>query len=116
MNTALRNRWVREAKSSQGVDTNILSPRPVSVERFVWLPESRLFVTEASDLAPQPFGQVYRDAADVGLTLVSRHAHKADVVFVIDHTERDSEGDVRYWNLVPADRIDRGFTVRVYND
>lgn len=101
------------------MNANLLHPNPVLASQFTWLPDQRLYVAEASDLGSRdPFGRVYKDAVDVGLTLVSRHTG-AELVLVVNHEERDSDGDVQYWDLVPADLRERQrqqFTVRVYND
>jgi PleD family two-component response regulator len=74
-----------------------------------------MFVAFASDLGRQPFGRVYDDACDEGLTLVSRY-NGEELVLVVNHTEVDREGDLRYWDLVPADFRPARFAVRVYND
>jgi hypothetical protein len=74
-----------------------------------------MFVGEASDLGVN-FGRVYDDACDVGLTLLSRYADHNPIVFVVNHTERDADNDITYWDLVTADFQPVGFTVRIYND
>ena len=97
---------------------NLLHPVPVPADRLLWIPAQRMFVTEISDIGGR-FGQVWNDSCDEGLTLISRYPGKPDVVFAVDHEERDREGDIRYWDLVPADLAQRKtvpFTVRVYND
>lgn len=97
----------------------ILHPLPVQSGQFTWIAGSREFVAELSDLGGK-FGRVYDDAIDEGLILVSsRHPGKPDIVFVINHEQRDAEGDVQYWDLVPASLAQRRavpFTVRVFND
>jgi len=97
----------------------ILRPLPVKSSQFTWIREERRFVAEISDLGGQ-FGRVYDDACDEGLTLVSsQDSGRQDVVFAIDREECDAEGDVLYWDLVPASLALRSrvpFTVRVFND
>jgi hypothetical protein len=96
---------------------NVMRPAPVPSTRFLWIAQEQRFVAEASDLGRQFFGRVYRDACDVGLTLISRH-DGSELVFVVDHEEW-REGDILWWDLVPADTVDRrrvSFTVRVFND
>jgi hypothetical protein len=95
--------------------TNLLHPAPASTARFQW--DGQRFSAEISDLPG--FGRVYADAADEGLTLLSRREPGREIVFVIEHVERDREGDTLYWDLVPArgQRVaDIHFTVRVFND
>ena len=93
----------------------ILTPPAVSTENLMWHAETSTFVAEASDLGVG-FGRVYDDACDVGLTLVSRYDDRQPIVMVVNHEERDADGDVQYWDLVSADFKPVGFTVRVYND
>jgi hypothetical protein len=86
----------------------------VDTDRFSWLPGERLFVAEASDLPA--LTRVWDDACDEGLTLVS-HRTGQNVPVVIASEERDREGDVRYWDLVPIDPNKRDlFKVRIFND
>jgi len=51
------------------------------------------------------FGQVYDDACDVGLTIVS-HVTGARIIFVIDHVDVSRPGtedeEIAGWWLVPA--------------
>lgn len=92
----------------------VLRPAPVSTERFTYSAAERLLVAEASDLPP--FGRVYDDACDEGLTLIS-HRTGAEVVYGVEHIERDADNDLLYWELRPASRRDAGLpTVRVFND
>jgi hypothetical protein len=94
----------------------VLHPAPVESNRFLWDKDSKMFLAEASDLGRQPFGRVYDDACDEGLTLVSSRFPGREVVFVVNHVERDRERELLWWDLVPADFKNVGFTVRVYND
>lgn len=100
----------------------VLTPNSYSTDRFTYVPAERMFVAEASDLdRPEPFGRVYDDACDEGLTLVSARTGTR-VVFAVDHVQRDREGELMYWDLTPAPylragRADlSGVRVRVYND
>jgi hypothetical protein len=96
----------------------LLRPKPVQSEMFIWMPDDRQFVAEMSDLG-NAFGLVWDDAADVGLTLVSRYPGRQDIVFVVEHIEVDRERDILYWDLKPASPRQQGwigFTVRVIND
>lgn len=96
----------------------LLTPNPVSTSRFTYDPASRKFVAEASDLGRgEPFGRVYDDACDVGLTLVSATTGRS-IVFAVARENRDREGEVVSWDLVPAfyQSHGRGLTVRVFND
>jgi len=104
------------------VPANILTPKPTRAELFTWHGDTKTFVAEASSLGARagtsPFGRVYADACDEGLTLVSRYSGRQDIVFVVSHTEV-SDGDLLWWDLVPADRgiAHRvNFKLRVFND
>lgn len=93
---------------------SILKPSPVSTERFTFVKAENLLVAEMSDLPG--FGQVYDDACDEGMTLVS-HRTGREVVYGVEHVERDREGDLMFWDLRPAKRADAGLpTVRIFND
>jgi len=97
----------------------LLTPHPyVHSDQLTWVPQSRNFVAEMSDIGG--FGRVYDDSADVGLTLVSRYPGHDDMVFVVDHEKRDSEGEVLYWKLKPVNpsqqRKTGHFNITVFND
>lgn len=103
----------------------VLTPTRYSTRRFTAI--NGMLVAEASDLdRPSPFGRVYDDACDEGLTLVS-HVTGREMVFAVDHIERDREGDLMYWDLKPVRELVlrhsgprsadlARMTVRVYND
>lgn len=91
----------------------ILRPAPVSTRQFTFDPTSRLFVGEMS--STNGFGRVYDDACDEGMTLFNPRTG-CEVVFVVDRTDRDSDGDVTSWRLVPAQRNDAVAGVIVFND
>lgn len=91
----------------------ILTPPATNTRQLTWVPKNREYVGEMS--STNGFGRVYDDACDEGMTLVSSGTG-ATLVFVVDHTERDVEGDVKFWLLRPVDpRLD-AFTVRIFND
>jgi hypothetical protein len=91
----------------------ILKPAPVSISQFDWDPVARKLSGEVS--STNGFGRVYDDACDVGLTIFNARSGR-EVVFAVDHTERDGEGDVRYWTLRPAGRAPVQMTVQLFND
>lgn len=94
----------------------LLKPAPISSSRFTYVYSERMLVAEASDLGPLCFGQVWNDSCDEGLTVVSARTGR-EVVFVVNHVET-RDGDLLYWNLIPAKRGDVAghCTVRIYND
>lgn len=92
---------------------SVLKPSPVSTDRFTYVAAERLLVAEASDLPP--FGRVYDDACDEGLTLVSADTGR-EVVFGVEQIDRDREGDLVSWTLLPVDRAACPCKVVVYND
>jgi hypothetical protein len=113
--TATRARTRRNRRTRQ--NTNLLYPLMLATnsEIFTWVPEERMLVTEHSSL-PGDFGQVYADACDEGLTLVSQ-VTQARMAYVVEHVER-RDGDLLWWDLLPADHRDRNgaIRVRVFND
>src|SRR5215472_14260039 len=103
--------------------TNLLNTPEFPIVKFLWLPKERLFVAESSELGFPPgiptFGQVYKDACDEGLTVISRFTDTQPVRMVVTHTEiRD--GDLLYWDLAPASQTgpmrNPPCSLRIYND
>ncbi len=93
----------------------ILKPSPISADRFFYHAAERTFCADLSDLGHGfNFGQVYDDACDVGLTLVSPRTGK-EIVFAISG-EKKRDGELLWIDLVPADFTDKRFTVRLFND
>ncbi len=94
---------------------SILRPCPVSTSSLTV--DGPLIVGEISTLGVGvTFERVWNDACDEGLTLVSHRTGK-EVVYAIDRIEADNEGDILYWDLIPA-RLDEQFlpTLRLFND
>jgi hypothetical protein len=87
----------------------------VSHRQFSYDAKTRRFTAELSDLG-RGFGRVYDDASDEGFTIVGKTGR--EVAFAVTRIKRDSEGDLLYWDLAPADHRERalGVTVRIYND
>ena len=76
--------------------------------QFDYNPQSKTFVADASELTQggrlnPMFGQIYSDACDQGLILVSQRTG-AEVRYVVSRTVMH-DGDLLLWELVPADRI-----------
>lgn len=95
-------------------ETKILRPKPVSTRQLTWDSQHQEYVGEIS--STYGFGQVYTDACDEGLTLVSAKTGH-EVVFVVEHEERDDlENEILFWVLRPATKIDRHVRVRLFND
>lgn len=92
-----------------------LRPAPVSTGQLTYSATENLLVAEASSLPP--FGRVYDDACDEGLTVVSAHTGR-EVVFVVEDTVYSDDGELVCWDLRPAarDLRDNGFRLRVFND
>ncbi len=95
----------------------------VTTSQFHYYAAEKEFVVEASNLGrnqPQ-FHQVYPDSCDEGLTLVSAKTGK-EVDYAVNHTEKDREGDIAYWELTPTRESlrkvpqARGTTVTILND
>lgn len=67
---------------------------------------TKLFTTEISMLCEGQrqlpvFTQIYDDACDVGLKLVSDKTGK-EVVFYLDTEDRDGENEIQGWRLKPT--------------
>lgn len=77
--------------------TNI---RPESTERFTWNGKTKTFSAFLSDLEFTGFDRIYPDACDVGLSLCNPNT-KAEVVFYLSKEDRDAEGDLRFYELLP---------------
>ena len=93
-----------------------LKPTRVSTERFNYNAASNTFSAEMSDLTGLHMTRVYDDACDVGYTLVSVKTGR-EIVFAVEHEERDGEGELLWIDLRPANRSEWGAgTVRLYND
>lgn len=95
----------------------ILRPTPVSTDRFTYERATGIFAAELSDFGRGfRLGQVYDDACDVGLTLVSAKTGRG-IVFSVYQEQRDRDGDLQWIDLEPADVRERGVArVRLYND
>lgn len=94
---------------------SILRPCPVSTESLTMCGRS-MMTGEISTLGiGVTFEQVWDDACDEGLTLIS-HRTGTEVVYAVDHIE-SREGDILYWDLRPADLRDHALpTLRLFND
>lgn len=81
---------------------SILRTRRVSLRLFFWDRQANKLVAEISDLGTGfRFERVYDDACDVGFSVESHRTGRA-VTYAIDHEQRDADGDVQWWDLVPA--------------
>ena len=95
--------------------------KKVNSKNFTWLAVDRVFVIEMSELGG--FSQIYDDAADRGITMVSNKTGKEVTFYVSDaETEMNVEGGINNWLLRPtAETIWkipklRGVTIKVFND
>lgn len=95
--------------------------RHISLKQFAFDPKTRILSADISDLGPYPLYQVYNDACDEGMTVVSHHTG-IEVTFVVNRVETDGGGDILKWELVPTDqslRLHRhlaGMSIYLYND
>lgn len=89
---------------------------PISTRGLTYDPAGRRFAVDASDLPAGSVGQIYHDAADLGLVLAS-HRTGREMPMVLSRTER-CDGEVIYHDFTPALERDRatGVVVRVFND
>jgi len=76
-----------------------------STSKFHWSPESGLFSQELSSLGVSPnqnvFHQLYNDADDEGITLISTRTGK-EANYFVDFVDKDREGELYGWNLLPT--------------
>lgn len=72
-----------------------------SSNKFDYNKASRSFTTEVSMLGSNPFGRVYEDSCDEGLTILS-YKTGLEASFVVEDTKRDREGDVTCWIMKPT--------------
>lgn len=95
--------------------------REYSTREFTWDPKSGVFSAFVSDLPRFDPEQVYPDALDEGICLVS-HVTGRKAWFVLSSRNLDLEGDLTHWTFVPtteALRLDRRLAnvrVEVFND
>jgi hypothetical protein len=111
---------------NKGERNMLLNPAPADSKYFTYNAQERLFIAEMSDLdnggRREPFGRVYDDACDIGMTIVS-HRTGAAVVFYLKEEKRDGEGDMMYWELEVVPECCRGIQshlkgmkIRIFND
>lgn len=67
----------------------------ISTNFFEWMPASKTFVAEASDLPStfNPQNPIWDDAADRGFVLLSAKSDH-QLIFTHTHNETDNEGDI----------------------
>lgn len=94
--------------------------RIIPLSLFHYNQADRELVADISDLGPNPFWQVYCDAIDQGITILSHHTG-TQATFVVYHVEV-REGDVLYWDLKPIATTLKyapsvaDLRIRIYND
>jgi hypothetical protein len=99
-----------------------LTSHRLSTARFSWLKESRCFAAEASEL-PHSFapGQIYPDAADEGLVLMSARTGE-EVRYYLHHIDKSADNEIQGWNYLPVPEDARrirgaaGTSVLIIND
>lgn len=101
-----------------------LNPIPFSSQSLDCSLQQRILTGEASELGLRPgqaFDQLYDDACDVGLVLQNPRTGN-QTRWALSNTDKDGEGDVRFWELVPCPETLRkqpelqGFVLRLFND
>jgi hypothetical protein len=82
-------------------DNNYMAHNVLSTKRLTWNPKDRTFSAEISDFGHEfRFGQIYDDAYDEGLILVSDRTGN-EAKYAIDGHIKDAEGDLVCWVLIP---------------
>jgi hypothetical protein len=87
----------------------VLRPNPITVRQFNIFDGA--YVAEIS--STHGFGRVYDDACDAGLTLVTEDG--TEIVYVVNRTHVDADGDITHWTLVPA-LGPSNLTMTLFND
>lgn len=82
-----------------------------STKQFYYTKETRNFSACASEV-PIRLQQLYSDACDVGIVLVS-HVTGKEIKFYLVEEKHDREGDLLYWKF-KNDQVN--CTVTVFND
>lgn len=77
-------------------------------DRFTYDKKTNTFSAFVSDLGPKPFGRLYSDACDEGIVILAAKTLNMASFYVV-HEERDGEGDLVAWHLLPTTE-----TVRTY--
>ena len=103
----------------------LLTPCPLDVQKFTVLGELKQMSAEASTLGFKagqvPAGQLYDDAADVGITLCTGYPSRRSHWYQTDSLV-DGGGDVVAWRYRPTVETVRrhprtaGWEVLIYND
>ena len=92
-----------------------------STSKFTFAKDSKRFIAEASELGPNMFEQIYPDACDQGIVLVSEKTG-VETKWVEDRQLWDWEGELGGWVLIPtAETLRkvpalRGYEVHILND
>ena len=98
---------------------SVMKQAPVSTNRFDWLPKTREFVAEASDLKDLVLWRVYEDAADAGFGIKSAKTGKIEYL-VETHNQESEEGEL-LWTEFRSIRdnrgaVEQGWKVVILND
>lgn len=90
-------------------------------QQFDYDHDTNTFTAWASELGSRMFGQLFEDACDVGLTIVSGRTGSISS-FYISEEQRDDDNDISAWYLKPTNETVKRFpllkdaTVVVFND
>lgn len=92
-----------------------------TASRFTYNKDRKELVAEISDLGDNAFGQIYPDACDYGLILIS-HVTGRETKWVVTEERRNADNELQYWALIPTaetlrrEPATRGHTIVVLND
>jgi hypothetical protein len=88
-------------------ETKVIGSR-ISSEMFLYMPERKEFVAEASDLGRgfNPFSQIWNDSCDAGFVMVGQKTGK-ELIFTTAHTHRDAEGDITHWSFTAVPSLNK---------
>jgi len=95
----------------------------INSNMFSYGAKTRTFFADQSQLShanKNAFDQLWHDEGGEGFVMVSDRTGR-EVPFVLDHTEREADGDVRMWRFVPHQHVVwqdeklRGVSVIIFN-
>ena len=93
----------------------------VNSQSFDYCQISKTFTADMSELGSRVFQQIYPDACDLGITMIS-YKTGVEAKFVVQSENRDIENELLSWTLIPTTETLRkiphleGVKVIIFND
>ena len=96
---------------------NYLSVDTYSTNNFTHNFQTRMLISEASQLQLNGFKRLYADAYDRGLALFNPRTNRTSYWYLADTCVSDDQ--VQYWDLMacdPENEIQSQYVMRIFND